>query len=222
MQEESRGILNAFTRGPALHSMSRVMHQVPGLGSSDESRSSTCSDSDNEAVIVVHESPSVPGPVTLFPDEHDVESDDDMPLFQLPAAVEHSTRPADLTSIRGHPVESSDVPGDDIRAGVADPKILRDRRRTQVNGAGCKERQGHSRGQGLETTTCREEEDVSVSPSAGTRPMKIGEKAPRVTAMGDRKLPGGTTDSAHDQNKKSRKRQADRVQVGCIKGAQRL
>ena len=45
MQEESRGILNAFTSGPALHSMSRVMHQVPGFGSSDESGSSTCSDS---------------------------------------------------------------------------------------------------------------------------------------------------------------------------------
>ena len=36
MQEEIRGILNAFTSGPAQHSMSRVMHQVPGLGSSDE------------------------------------------------------------------------------------------------------------------------------------------------------------------------------------------
>ena len=80
---------------------------------------------DNEAVIVVPESPSVPVPVTPFPDEHEVESDDDTPLFQLPATVEHSTTPADLTSVRGRPVESSDVPGDDIRAGVADPKTLR-------------------------------------------------------------------------------------------------
>ena len=93
MQEESRGILNTFTSGPALHSMSRVMHQVPGLGSSDESGSSTCSDSDNEAVIVVSESPSVPGPVTPFPDEHEVESDNDTPLFQLPATVNTRLHP---------------------------------------------------------------------------------------------------------------------------------
>ena len=46
-------------------------------------------------------------------------------LFQLPATAYHSTTPADLTSVRGHPVESSDVPGDDGRTGVADPKTLR-------------------------------------------------------------------------------------------------
>ena len=39
--------------------------------------------------------------------------------------MENSTTPADLTSVRGHLCESSDVPRDDIRAGVADPKNLR-------------------------------------------------------------------------------------------------
>ena len=60
---------------------------------------------------------------------------------------------------------------------------------------------------------------LPVSPGAGTRSMKIGEKAPRVTAVGDRRMLGGTTDSAHDQNKKSRKREANSGQVGCTKGA---
>ena len=83
------------------------------------------SDSDNEAVIVVSESPSVPGPVTPFPDEHEVASDDGTPIFPLPATVKHSTTPADLTSVRVHLGEPSDVPRDDIRAGVADPKNLR-------------------------------------------------------------------------------------------------
>ena len=105
MQEEIRGILNAFVSGPTLHSISRVMHHVQGLGSCDVSGSSTCSDFDNEAVVVVPESPSVPGPVTPFPDEHEVKSDDDTILLQLPATVEHSTTPADLTSVRGHSVE---------------------------------------------------------------------------------------------------------------------
>ena len=46
----------------------------------------------------------------------------------------------------------------------------------------------------------------------------MGEKAPGVTAMGECKMPGGTTGPAHDQNKKSRKHEADHGQSGCTKG----
>ena len=58
---------------------------------------------------------------------------------------------------------------------------------------------------------------LPVSASAGTRPKKMGEKASCVTAMGDCKMPGDTTGPAHDQNKKSRKHEADHGQAGCTK-----
>ena len=135
--------------------------------------------------------------------------------------MEHSTTPADLTSVRGHPVESSDVPGDDIRAGVADPKTLR-RMPTDAEHKFTAQVLRNDKAivvaKGWKRRHVVRKKTLPVSPSAETRLMKIGEKAHRVTAVGDRKMPGGTTDSAHDQNKKSRKREADRGQVRCAKG----